>query len=424
MSVNLKINGIDVVAEEGATVLEAAKSVGIKIPTLCFMENCNKVAACRMCVVEVKGMKNYMPSCVTKVREGMEVITESEDLLETRRRNMDLIFKHHNTKCEYCSRYADCELHEVLRYLGMSEHPYEKGIKAEPDISTKAIVRDNTKCITCRRCVSTCSKIQGMNVLKAFNSAGKTYIGTEGSMLESGCTLCGACLMACPTGALSEFTTSPDVSFILRNKKGKRVVAVVAEEAAKRVGELFYEKDPAASEKKLITALKLIGFDAVYKKETYSKAHYCPSVRNMAKQKFPELVDKLFDQETMRPYEAIRRAEENSYVVAITPCIAEKGEENIADYILTTRGVAALFRHQCVSRFTANELWKDMEPGSYDCLENIAINLKENNRNSVYGLKNVEQALNEVREGLLDLDSIELYACPKGCMYGSGQPRR
>lgn len=410
--------------EEDSTILEAAKLINIKIPTLCFMKNCNKVALCRICVVEVKGMRNFMPACATKVREGMEIVTDSEALMDARRRSMDLIFKHHNTKCEYCSRYSDCELHEVLRLLGMNEHPYETGQRSTLEIIGDAIVRDNTKCITCRRCVSTCSKIQGMNVLKVFRSAEQTYIGVEPEATELSCTLCGACVMACPTGALSEKNIVNEVSFVLRNKCGKRVVAVVSEDAAKRVGEGFYDFDKNLSDKKIVTALNLIGFDKVYKKEDYVASVYCPSVRRMAEQKFPEIAKNLYKEDEANVYTKIRQEVGDAYIVSITPCISEKGEKNDADYIMTTRECINLFQHQCVSRFTANEMWKEMEPGVYDCLKigNKCENMQD--KISVFGLKNVEEILSEIQEGKVDKGSYNFYACPKGCMYGGGQPRR
>lgn len=428
MSVNLIINGAPVAACDDATILEAATAAGIKVPSLCFLKECSNVAACRMCVVEVKGARTLMPACVTKVREGMEVRTDSPLVRSSRRRTMDLIFRHHNTKCEYCSRYSDCELHAMLRSLGMDEHQYETGARACPDESSKAIVRDNSKCITCRRCVSACQKVQGVGVFKAFGSAGETHIGTDGPLAESGCTLCGACVQACPTGALSVYSEVDKVSFVLRNKRGRKLVAVISPKSAEKIGEPFFDHNPEGYSGKLISALRLLGFDAVYDRAPAQPEPFCPAVLRYARQRFPAVADRLYTAEAKRPFEALRVqaakhlniALELLYLVSITPCTSEKGEEGFADAVLTTVETVELLRHQCVSRFTANEVWADLEQGAFDRLD---VSRATSERQKVLGLKQVAEALQSIEDGGLEITTVELRACPDGCVLGGGQPR-
>lgn len=426
MSVNLSINGLTVTAREGATILEAASEAGIHIPTLCFLKDCNKVAACRMCVVEVKGARTLMPSCSAKVQGGMEVQTDTPMVRKSRRHTMDLIFRHHNTKCEYCARYSDCELHAMLRSMGMNEHDYETGQRACPDDSTKAIVRDNSKCITCRRCVSACGNVQGVGVLKAFRSGGETYISSEGPLADSDCTRCGACIQACPTGALSVYSEMEKVAFALRNKRGRKLAAVIAPEAAEKLGSVFY--DEGGERGKLNSALRLLGFDAVYDRAALGNAPYCPAVERYVKNRHPALGESLYGTAAKKPFAGLRSAaakslnvpEEQIFLVSISPCTGEKEEENGADVTLTTVETAELIRHQCVSRFTANEFWASLEPGAFDkSLETEEAQLGH----VVSGLKAVEEALMKMENGDLRPDEVTLWACPGGCVNGGGQPR-
>lgn len=428
MDVHLTIDGTAVTASENLTILEAAAVAGIHVPSLCFLKDCNNMAACRMCVVEVAGARTLMPSCATKVRDGMEVRTNSPQVLASRRRTMDLIFRHHNTKCEYCTRYSDCELHAMLRSLGMNEHKYETGERSHPDESTKAIVRDNSKCITCRRCISTCNKVQGIGVLKAFRNGSETFIGTDGPLNESECILCGACIQACPTGALSVYSEMDKVAFALRNKRGRKIVAVISPKTSEKIGKVFFDEVEQGYAGKLISALRLIGFDAVYDRAKAQIEPFCPAVLRYARMHFPRVADTLYTDAEMRPLDGLREisakqlgvSRDDVFLVSVTPCVSEKGEKGFADAVLTTVETVDLLRHQCVSRFTANEVWAGLESGSFDPFEATGTAAE---RKRVLGLRNVAEALAAIENCTLNARDVELRACPEGCAVGGGQPR-
>ena len=161
-NVNLKINGLNVTAPAGSTILEAAQAAGIKIPTLCYLKEINEIGACRMCVVEVKGARNLVASCVHPVAEGMEVQTNTPKLLDSRRRTLELLLSNHDKKCLSCVRSGQCELQELCQELGVTDENYFEGETTHYELDESAVhmVRDNNKCILCRRCSAVCEKVQ------------------------------------------------------------------------------------------------------------------------------------------------------------------------------------------------------------------------------------------------------------------------
>ncbi|NTV74823.1 MAG: hypothetical protein HGA66_11515 [Holophaga sp.] len=151
------LNGMDAQAPVGSTILEAARLNDIAIPTLCYLKDKNCIAACRVCVVEVKGARGHVPSCVTVISPGMEILTDSPEVTESRRRTLDLLCANHRMDCEHCSRYSDCELHALLRQFGIDERNYNPyAMEPELDESSAHLVRDRSKCVLCRRCVAAC----------------------------------------------------------------------------------------------------------------------------------------------------------------------------------------------------------------------------------------------------------------------------
>ena len=265
--VNLKINGIACRAPAGATVLEAAHGAGIAIPTLCYLKELNAIGACRICVVEVKGAKNLVPACVYPIADGMEVYTNTERVQAARRTNLKLILSIHNQTCLTCSRSGLCELQRLCREYGVDNQMAFEGEKIcyEPDTSAVHMVRDNSKCIMCRRCEAVCSLAQGVACIGTSGRGFATHIGPsfDSPLSETACIHCGQCIIACPTGALYE----KDNTGLVWNALGdpqKHVVVQTAPSVRAGLGEMFSLPIGTNVEGKLAAALRRLGFDGVF----------------------------------------------------------------------------------------------------------------------------------------------------------------
>ena len=264
---NVKINGISVSVEKGSTILDAARAAGVEIPTLCFMKEKNEIGACRICVVEANEGRGFriVTACVYPVSEGMEVLTNTEKIQKARRTTLELILSTHEKKCLSCVRSTNCELQKLCRDYGVEESAFE-GFKPtyELDTSTPHLVRDNNKCVLCRRCVAACNE-QYVGVIGANNRGIDTAIGTpfEVGLSNVPCISCGQCTVVCPTGALVEKDDTDKIWAALADPD-KHVVVQTAPSIRATLGECFGMPIGTNVEGKMVAALRRLGFDKVF----------------------------------------------------------------------------------------------------------------------------------------------------------------
>lgn len=268
--VNLKIDGKDICVEEGTTILKAARDNGIDIPTLCFLKDINEFGDCRMCIVEVEGRRGFATSCIQKVEEGMVVKTNSHEVVEARKVVLDLILSNHHRDCLTCTRNGNCELQALAVKYNVQKVEFE-GERSHYEIDDKSpsIVRDFNKCILCRRCVATCKNVQEIGAIDCIGRGFESRISTtyEHSLNDVDCTLCGQCIEACPTGALKEKENIEDVWKALRDEE-RYVVVQTAPAVRVALGEEFGMPIGTNVTGKMVTALKLMGFDKVFDTNT------------------------------------------------------------------------------------------------------------------------------------------------------------
>lgn len=264
--VNIKINGMPLSVPKDSTVLEAARYAGIEIPTLCYLKDINEIGACRMCVVEVKGAKTLVASCVYPVNEGMEVFTNTPKVQESRRMTLEMILSVHNRSCLSCKRSGSCELQKLSYELGVEKADEFDGAMPEATIddSTLHLVRDNSKCVLCRRCVAACQQ-QFVSVIGTNGRGFDTHIGCsfERPLSDVTCVSCGQCIVACPTGALMERDQCQEVMDAI-NDPEKYVVVQTAPSIRATLGECFGLPVGTNVKGKMVAALRRLGFDKVF----------------------------------------------------------------------------------------------------------------------------------------------------------------
>ena len=385
--VNIKINGVDYAVPQGSTILEAARYAGINIPTLCFLKDLNEIGACRLCVVEIKGARSLAAACVYPVNEGMEVITNSEKVLASRRMTLQLILSNHEKKCLSCSRSQNCELQQLCKELGVDDDEYFTGSKtpSEIDASAPHLIRDNSKCVLCRRCVAACHN-QYVSVIGANARGFDTNIGCafEAKLNDVACVSCGQCITACPTGALQEKDDTDKVIAAL-NDPNKHVVVQTAPAVRAALGESFGDPIGTLVTGKMVAALRRIGFDAVFDTDfgadlTIMEEGYelidriknggelpmitscSPGWINFCEHYYPEFIPNLSTCKSPQQMQGVVTktwyAQRNNidpasiYSVSIMPCTAKKyecGRDELTDsgyadvdVVLTTRELAKL----------------------------------------------------------------------------------
>lgn len=268
--INLNIDGVDITVPEGTTILEAATKINIDIPTLCYLKDINSIGACRMCIVEVEGARGFVTSCVYPVAEGMIVKTNTESIREARKVTLELLLSNHDNNCITCSRSTNCELQNLTRKLEIKDIEF-KGERKEYTIDeiSPSIVRDNNKCILCKRCVAVCKNVQNVGAIDTVNRGFNSKIGTafDKSIANVNCVNCGQCILACPTGALRE-KDNTDLVWKALNNPNLHVVVQTAPAIRVALGEEFDMPIGTAVTGKMVAGLKRLGFDKVFDTNT------------------------------------------------------------------------------------------------------------------------------------------------------------
>ena len=266
MTVNMKIDNIPVKVSADMTILKAAREIGVVIPTLCFLDNIQAIGACRVCLVEVKGARALVPSCTAKVSEGMEVWTSTKRVRDARKMVVELLLSEHDGNCQTCKRNYNCELQSIANSLGINTIRFQGArTKNNMDTSTPGLIRDNSKCIKCRRCVAVCNQVQSVGALFPQSRGFDTVIGPafDTDLENVVCVQCGQCAAVCPVGAIVENSHIERVWEALENP-ARHVVVQTAPAVRASIGECFDMPAGTLATGKMVTALRRLGFDQVF----------------------------------------------------------------------------------------------------------------------------------------------------------------
>lgn len=265
-NVNIKINGMSLSVPAGISILEAARYAGIEIPTLCYLKGINEIGACRICMVEVVGARSLVSACVFPVNEGMEIYTNSEKVRHSRKTTLELILSTHDKSCLSCVRSGTCELQKLCKEFGVDNPNYYQGevVKYNFDDSAAHMIRDNNKCILCRRCMAACDQ-QGISVIGANARGFDTHISSafDKDLEDVSCISCGQCIVNCPTGAIVEKDDTDKVLAAI-NDPEKFVIVNTAPSIRATLGEAFGMHIGTNVEGKMVAALRRLGFDKVF----------------------------------------------------------------------------------------------------------------------------------------------------------------
>ena len=513
-TVNVKINGRDYVVPKNATVLEAAKIAKIDIPTLCYLKDINEIGACRLCLVEVsEGGRPYrmVTACVYPVSEGMSVLTNTPKITASRKMNLELLLSNHDMRCLECVRSTNCELQTLCRQYGVDGSRFA-GTKTEYPIDNKTpIIRDNNKCILCRRCVAMCKKVQEISVIGANDRGFDTHIASafENPLAATSCINCGQCIVSCPVGALYE-RDDTDKVFAALADPSKHVLICTAPSVRAQIGECFGYEPGTDCEGKMVSALKALGFHGVYDMNltadltiveeatelmgriqnggTLPMITSCsPGWVKYCEHYFPDMIENLSTCKSpqqmfgavVKTYYAQKMGwdPKDIFFVSAIPCTAKKfevGRPNQSaagngipdvDVAITTRELGRMIQRAGID-------FKSLEDDAFDVPFDIGsgagaifgatggvmeaalryaaelilgTKLEKVDFNDVRGVEGIKLAsyklgdvtvnvavasstgkakelLNKVKSGELDVQFIEIMACPGGCVNGGGQP--
>lgn len=410
--VNLTIDNVPVSVKENTTIMEAAASIDINIPKLCFLKDLNEIAACRVCVVELKGKDKLITSCNNVCEEGMEIFTNSKKVIRDRRKTVELILSQHDNRCVICAKSGNCSLQKVANDLNILEIPFAVELEKQPWNKNFPLIRDSSKCIKCMRCIQVCDKMQTLSVWDLHGTGARTTVNVTGykKIEEADCSLCGQCITHCPVGALSERDDTSKFWDAIADPE-KTVVVQIAPAVRTAWGEVFGLKDKDATVGKIVDALKKMGADYVFDtsfsadltimEEANEFVHRytngligdrpmftscCPGWVRFVKSQYPRMTKSLSTAKSpqqmfgavMKSYfaEKIGVKPENMVSVSIMPCVAKKGEREMelfhgeyaghdVDIALTTRELTRMIRASHIDPKSLEDVVADRPMGDY-----------------------------------------------------------
>ena len=410
--VNLTIDNVPVSVKENTTIMEAAASINIDIPKLCFLKGLNEIAACRVCVVELKGKDKLITSCNNVCEEGMEIFTNSKKVIRDRRKTVELILSQHDNRCVICAKSGNCSLQKVANDLNILEIPFAVELEKQPWNKNFPLIRDSSKCIKCMRCIQVCDKMQTLSVWDLHGTGARTTVNVTGykKIEEADCSLCGQCITHCPVGALSERDDTSKFWEAIADPE-KTVVVQIAPAVRTAWGEVFGLKDKDATVGKIVDALKKMGADYVFDtsfsadltimEEANEFVHRytsgligdrpmftscCPGWVRFVKSQYPRMTKSLSTAKSpqqmfgavMKSYfaEKIGVKPENMVSVSIMPCVAKKGEREMelfhgeyaghdVDIALTTRELTRMIRASHIDPKSLEDVVADRPMGDY-----------------------------------------------------------
>ena len=410
--VNLTIDNVPVSVKENTTIMEAAASIDINIPKLCFLKDLNEIAACRVCVVELKGKEKLITSCNNVCEEGMEIFTNSKKVIRDRRKTVELILSQHDNRCVICAKSGNCSLQKVANDLNILEIPFAVELEKQPWNKNFPLIRDSSKCIKCMRCIQVCDKMQTLSVWDLHGTGARTTVNVTGykKIEEADCSLCGQCITHCPVGALSERDDTSKFWEAIADPE-KTVVVQIAPAVRTAWGEVFGLKDKDATVGKIVDALKKMGADYVFDtsfsadltimEEANEFVHRytngligdrpmftscCPGWVRFVKSQYPRMTKSLSTAKSpqqmfgavMKSYfaEKIGVKPENMVSVSIMPCVAKKGEREMelfhgeyaghdVDIALTTRELTRMIRASHIDPKSLEDAVADRPMGDY-----------------------------------------------------------